>query len=462
MLRSARSEPTPRRHRTPPPAAIGRPFRMCEGGIGVMDLHRSTMRPTSSKRRARDDAAALNAAPDGRGMKLRHLCASALIALLGVASHAAFADDWKLTVSTDVMTDQERRMAVTTNREGHVLSLYRIASGQVWMNFAISEGSLDMISPDKLIDYRIDKHEAVRLSNYLKLRKLGVVTSEWEPKWVNFLIWHGKENEGRGKIAQLFAGDTFTVRYYLSTGGYKDTRFSLAGAAPTMADAIGISAQSDPAGEERAQRILAARKRHISKCPKDPRAPLRSAAERLATAALMRTTRRSSSDASTGWRAASRAGELAASNPGHRIGRARLNRPGAPFGQVPKCFGGHGLDDGRTDLGQRPGSHDTRVRTQVRRFARRYLSSHGGSQARRFAYEVRTASAAASTRSSPTRLSQFLRGVTAGGTRGTAPADCASRDGPARSNRASWVGAPPAVNSSPWKPCACACWTTWS
>ena len=53
---------------------------------------------------------------------------------------------------------------------------------------------------------------------------LGIQAYEWKPKWVNFLIWHGKEDEGiANDFVQLMEGQKVVFRYYLSIGGYKDT-----------------------------------------------------------------------------------------------------------------------------------------------------------------------------------------------------------------------------------------------
>lgn len=206
-------------------------------------------------------------------MKPGRIAAALLLTLISTIFHPAAANGWEVRVSTDAMTDEERRVAVTQNEQGHRLSLYRIDSGAVWMNFAVSDSSLDLISGDRLIDYRVDKSKPVRLGEVAKMRDLGIVLTEWEPKWVNFQIWHGKEDQGRRGITQLFEGDVLTVRYYLATGGYKDTRFSLKGAGPVMADAIGISLEADAATEDRANRIAAARRKHIDQCPRDhPRA----------------------------------------------------------------------------------------------------------------------------------------------------------------------------------------------
>ncbi len=194
-------------------------------------------------------------------MRLRGALAVLIAGLL--LPLVAGAGDWKLRVTTDAMTDQERRMAAATNADGHRLSVYRIKSGEVWMNFSVSDRSLDLISPDKLISYRIDKREPTHLQEHTRMARLGIVTYEWEPKWVNFLLWHGKENEGRGEIQHLMDGSSMLVRYYLSTGGYKDAIFSLDGAGPVIADALGIKVGADGALEENAEKSRALLRAHI-------------------------------------------------------------------------------------------------------------------------------------------------------------------------------------------------------
>jgi phosphoribosylformylglycinamidine (FGAM) synthase-like amidotransferase family enzyme len=71
---------------------------------------------------------------------------------------------------------------------------------------------------------------------------LGIHAYEWEPKWVNFLIWHGNENESIAKdLVHLMKGKRVVFRYYLSTGGHKDTSFTLKGSVSAITSAIGIN-----------------------------------------------------------------------------------------------------------------------------------------------------------------------------------------------------------------------------
>jgi hypothetical protein len=165
--------------------------------------------------------------------------------------------DWKVEKRVDPMTDEVKKTAVVKNELGHTFSIYRLSEGgPVWGNFALSEGMFDQVDWKKPPLYRIDKNEPEDLSRMKKMQDmgLGIHAYEWEPKWVNFLIWHGKEDEGIAKsLVQLMEGKTVVFRYYLSTGGYKDTSFSLKGAAPAIAEAIGISQRIDHSAQQKTE-----------------------------------------------------------------------------------------------------------------------------------------------------------------------------------------------------------------
>jgi len=165
------------------------------------------------------------------------------------------------------MTDETRKSAVVINEDGHSLSIYRHSSGAVWANFSLSSKSFDQLAPQKPPVFRIDKNEPhdVLLEKRLQEMGSGVQAFAWEPKWVNFLVWHGKEAEGRSKMLnELMQGTSVVFRYYLFTGGYKETTFSLSGAGPAIPEALGIPPVADPAVSENAEafraELLAARK----------------------------------------------------------------------------------------------------------------------------------------------------------------------------------------------------------
>ncbi|MBT3044253.1 MAG: hypothetical protein KME67_15435 [Candidatus Thiodiazotropha sp. (ex Codakia orbicularis)] len=157
--------------------------------------------------------------------------------------------DWTVTKRVDAMTDEVRKSAIIKNKLGHTFSIYRISpDGEVWGNFALAEGTFDQVDWKKPPIYRIDKHKPNDLESKKRLQEmgLGIHAYEWEPKWVNFLMWHGKEDEGLSdSLVQLMEGKRVVFRYYLGTGGFKDTSFPLKGSSSAIAEAIGISAKVD-------------------------------------------------------------------------------------------------------------------------------------------------------------------------------------------------------------------------
>jgi hypothetical protein len=146
---------------------------------------------------------------------------------------------WQVSREVDSMTDKKIVIANVKNDSGYTLSIYRDdKSGNVFANFKLPEGSLEQISPDKALIYRIDKHEALDLQ-YLKGLQaiIGGNSYEWQPKWVNFLFATSDSKDR--SIIQLFQGSNLLVRYYLPSGGYEETSFSLAGARDAITEAVG-------------------------------------------------------------------------------------------------------------------------------------------------------------------------------------------------------------------------------
>lgn len=163
---------------------------------------------------------------------------------------------WKIETKIDSMTDEKKHTATITNEQGNSLSIYRIGTKEnspVWANFSIASDTFNTIQRAKdLAMYRIDKNppEIIDITNPLK--NIGIITATAEPKWVNFLIWHGKEKEGRNKtINNLIQGESIVFRYQLFTGGYKETKFKLssAGSGKAISQALGISERVDPIKE---------------------------------------------------------------------------------------------------------------------------------------------------------------------------------------------------------------------
>ncbi|GMR18628.1 MAG: hypothetical protein BMS9Abin33_1058 [Gammaproteobacteria bacterium] len=192
-----------------------------------------------------------------------------LVFIIGLSVHSLASADWRVDKRVDAMTDEAKKTAIVQNEVGHIFSIYRLSEGgPVWGNFALADGIFDQIDWEKPPIYRVDKYEPINLIRMKRTQEmgLGIQAYEWGPKWVNFRIWHGKEDEGiANELVQLMEGNNIVFRYYLSTGGYKDTSFSLKGAASAISGAIGISSKIDHLAQQRSeefkQALLAESKR---------------------------------------------------------------------------------------------------------------------------------------------------------------------------------------------------------
>jgi len=151
---------------------------------------------------------------------------------------------WEVKETVDAMTDETKKTASETNEQGHSFSIYRIEKGgAVWGNISISKKVFDQLDPNKPPMYRVDKNDPVDLTKMKKMQDmgLGIQSYSWEPKWVNFLMWHGKLDEGIApQLESIMNGKKIVVRYFLITGGYKETTFSLDNAMKAITKALDI------------------------------------------------------------------------------------------------------------------------------------------------------------------------------------------------------------------------------
>lgn len=195
------------------------------------------------------------------------------LGVLCVGVQSAAVADWSVTGRVDSMTDEIKKSAMVRNELGHTFSIYRITEGgPVWGNFALSDRVFDQVDWRKPPVYRVDKNKPNDLSRMRRMQEmgLGLHAYEWEPKWVNFLVWHGKRDDGLANdLLQLMEGNSVVFRYYLSTGGYKETSFSLNGAGPAIAEAIGISANIDHSAQQRTEEFKNALLAEVDQCRKD-------------------------------------------------------------------------------------------------------------------------------------------------------------------------------------------------
>ena len=162
------------------------------------------------------------------------LCALAL-------SPGTASAQWVVETQTDAMTDEARRIARVENGAGFTLSVYRVGGEAVWATFRLPAEGLDVLAADHVPMYRVDKHEPVDLQVIFRLRDILPDMYVAEPQWVNFQLWHGKEDELPSEdLEKWMTGERIVFRYFLFTGGYKETSFSLVGAAAAISEATGV------------------------------------------------------------------------------------------------------------------------------------------------------------------------------------------------------------------------------
>lgn len=175
---------------------------------------------------------------------MRQVYAAVLLLLVTMSSvHAG--DSWSVLESVDSMTDAKLISAGVTNKSGHSLAVFRQRDQSIWMIFRIDDKSTDVLGRQLPI-FRVDKEEPFdaeinrrmdRLSRELKKPQNSYSS---EPKWVGFKIFHGEGVPDRGPLAILLRGKNIIVRYYLFTGGFKETEFTLNGAKDSITKAVGL------------------------------------------------------------------------------------------------------------------------------------------------------------------------------------------------------------------------------
>lgn len=168
---------------------------------------------------------------------------------------------WTLESTKDSMTDRTKKEASVQNEAGHRFTVYRGPNEAAWATFSVATSSGDTIAPRRAPMLRVDSfapHD-LETSRTVTESNVGVRLYVWEPSFINFLVWHGKASEGRSTLLnELMSGNKVVFRYFLGTGGYKETTFSLDGAGSAIAESLGISLQADPEKEAAIQAMRGA------------------------------------------------------------------------------------------------------------------------------------------------------------------------------------------------------------
>jgi len=189
-------------------------------------------------------------------------CSGWMVGLALLVAPLVASAQWRVEARKDAMTDEVRKAASATNPSGYRISVYRGPGGSAWMLFDVSAIVGETISARRAPMLRVDQnppHDQEGARQVAERSRI-VDSYRWEPGFVNFVIWHGREAQGRSPLlSQLLSGQQLVVRYWVGTGGFKDTAFSLAGAGPAIAEALGIPLAAAPGVQELAdaRRLIA-------------------------------------------------------------------------------------------------------------------------------------------------------------------------------------------------------------
>ncbi|MCG7973885.1 MAG: hypothetical protein JAZ16_02345 [Candidatus Thiodiazotropha taylori] len=153
--------------------------------------------------------------------------------------------DWKVDKINNNTSKTADSIAIVNNGQGDSFSLYRISNkGEVWARFKLYGDFTDAADWNTPPMLRIDNNKPISLSRQKDLQVMGVGVDAYKGQQgqVEFLIWHGKESEGLSdSLAQIMDGNKLIVRYFLSSGGHKESTFPLTDAETAISRALKIS-----------------------------------------------------------------------------------------------------------------------------------------------------------------------------------------------------------------------------
>jgi len=145
-------------------------------------------------------------------------------------------------------------VASVRDGEGHTLAVYREQSGAVWMRFSLPATTTHALDRAFTPAFAVDGGAPTSLESTRNMERTAYVVGYRDsPTSVSYLIWHGIEAQGRStKLKQLMAAQTsYDFHHRTADGVDRVARFTVSGASPAIARALGISEAVDVAGEAR-------------------------------------------------------------------------------------------------------------------------------------------------------------------------------------------------------------------
>lgn len=173
----------------------------------------------------------------------------------------AFAEWQYLETWTDPITELELRAATTTSESGVVLHLYRYPTGRVYAQFALPEGTADLIKTGiaaEITPAGFDTREIELREEPGRFVEYGFSTG----RLLRARLWHGQgDTPTIGTLFNLINAESLSGLFRLADGSTLDAIWSLEGAGLPIAQALGIKVKGIAAGpdwEQTASRALMA------------------------------------------------------------------------------------------------------------------------------------------------------------------------------------------------------------
>lgn len=161
-------------------------------------------------------------------------------------SAPAFADGWSVNPEfRDVRTKDDVVAATASNPAGYRIAIFRNQDKRVRMFLELPKNSFDRLSTSgRVAAIRPDQKTVKFVENAPSMA--GLEQPYLHNNSITSLLWHGSDPAPlNGTLRDILDSSKITVRIFTDMGTTVDTEFDLAGAAPTIAKALGIPAGLD-------------------------------------------------------------------------------------------------------------------------------------------------------------------------------------------------------------------------
>jgi hypothetical protein len=171
--------------------------------------------------------------------------------------------DWQVESFDHSSTNTQTHSAVIKNESGFELAIFQTSEGIVWMDFSLSDNSLDEFSQTQLPVFQIDNQKPVKMlrgftativpadegieaiivtdpENISTDRDFSVnhIIAERLPERVICPIWQGESRPHLGTLQALSNGHQIHFNFTLLDNSKGQTSFSLKGAKQALATII--------------------------------------------------------------------------------------------------------------------------------------------------------------------------------------------------------------------------------